>query len=101
MQFSVQVTGGVVQRCLCRKGWETYCQAIGPSGEQYFVQQEWFVLDRPGLKRGIPLGTDGRVLCFVSAFSPDGKLMAQGTEEGVVLVVDIEAVGQRLSALQR
>jgi hypothetical protein len=27
----------------------------------------------------------------VSAFSPNGKLLAQGTEEGVVLVVDIQA----------
>jgi len=37
----------------------------------------------------------------VSAFSPDGKRLAWGTEEGVVLVADIEEVRRRLSGLVR
>ena len=78
-----------------------YCQAIGPSGERFFPRDEWLLIDRPGLKHGIPLGTDWRALSFVSAFSPDGKLLAQGTEEGVVLVADIDALRQLLSTLRR
>ena len=77
------------------------CQAIGPSGERYFVRDEWLLLDRPDLKDRIPLGTDWRALSFVSAFSPNGKLLAQGTEEGVVLVVDIQATRHQLSTLRR
>jgi len=35
----------------------------------------------------------------VSAFSPDGTRLAWGTEEGVVLVANIQEVRRRLSAL--
>jgi WD40 repeat protein len=76
------------------------CQAIGPSGKQFTLGQ-WLLLDHPGSTHGIPLVTDWRALSFVSAFSPDGRLLAWATEEGVVLVADIEAVRRRLSALGR
>jgi hypothetical protein len=79
------------------------CQAIGTSGEQFLMKDQmdqWLSWDIPGESR-IPLRTDWTRLGFVSAFSPDGKHLASGTEEGIVLVADIPAVRRRLATLRR
>jgi len=79
--------------------------AISPSGQEFAVDaanQRWLHSDRAGPQHGrLPLATDWTALSWVSAFSPNGKLVAKGTEEGAVLVADIRAVRERLSALGR
>jgi len=69
--------------------------AISPSGQEFaagIAGQRWLLPDCTGSKHGIPLATDWTGLSWVSAFSPNGKLLARGTEEGVVLVADLQAV---------
>jgi len=74
------------------------CEAIPPSGQQSAGDACLF-LDGTG-KHVVPLVTDWQSLSYVSAFSPNGKLLVWGTAEGVVLVADIQAVLGRLSDLR-
>ncbi len=73
------------------------CEAISPSGQQ-FVNHDQLMAVLKGTER-IPLVTDWTALSWVSAFSPDGTRLAWGTEEGAVLVADIQEVRRRLSGL--
>jgi len=57
------------------------------------------MLKMPGFRREIPLATDWRYQSYVFAFSPDSKYLAWGTEEGVVLVADLEEVRTRIAEL--
>ena len=79
--------------------------AISPSGQEFASSgsgsQRWLLPDCTGPKHGIPLATDWIGLSWVSTFSPNGKLLAWGTEEGAVLVADLQAVRERLSTLRR
>ncbi len=78
-------------------------QAIGPSAEAaaYFGKPSWLYLYQKGTRQAIPLATDWTALGDPSAFSPDGKLLAWGTEEGIVLVAEIERVQAELARLRR
>lgn len=74
--------------------------AIGPSGRD-FAGPRWVVVGSKSPEAKIPFVTDWTPLGHVSSFSPDGKKVAWGTEEGVVLVADIEEVQRRLARLGR
>ncbi len=79
------------------------CDAIGSSGDQFILG------DRKGREYLLPsdggpivsLLTDWTRLAFVSAFSPDGRFLASGTEEGIVLVANIPEVRRRLAGVRR
>jgi WD40 repeat protein len=76
------------------------CEAIAPYDKGYEGNVSFF----PGItgeKRAIPLTTEWRTLGWVSAFSPSGNLLVWGTEDGIVLVADLQEVQQRLSTLGR
>jgi hypothetical protein len=75
------------------------CGAIHPSGGQFAraAGQGMVVLGRNQPAGGVALGIDWRPV-FLPFFSPDGKLLAWGTAEGVVLVAELEAVRRRLEA---
>lgn len=75
------------------------CNAIGPNGEQ-FLLPPWFLPNQPH-ENGFPLFTDWCALAYVSAFSPDGRLLAWGTEEGEVMVADIAEVRRLFTRLKR
>ncbi|MSU61925.1 MAG: hypothetical protein EXS31_05950 [Pedosphaera sp.] len=75
-----------------------YYQAIAPFGEAFAGNGSYFP-DVTGMKNGIPFAADWTPLSWVSAFSPDGRFLAQGTEDGVVLVLDIPEVKRRLTGL--
>lgn len=76
-----------------------YCQAIAPdTGELRLKNGLWY---RPPRGRNdLPLFTDWTHLSYVFAFSPDGKYLAWGTEQGVVLVADLEQVRERIAELR-
>jgi WD40 repeat protein len=76
------------------------CEAIAPYGMGYEGNASFF----PGLtgeKNAIPLTTQWTWLGWLSAFSPNGKSLVWGTEDGIVLVADLQEVQQRLSTLGR
>ena len=73
--------------------------AISPSGREFLGRGEIY-LDPQVPNKAIQLPTDWLILPDTSAFSPDGKKAAWGTEQGLVLLVDIEAVRQRLAGLR-
>jgi serine/threonine protein kinase len=73
-------------------------QAIAPSGSE-FGGHGWYFPDLTGLLNGIRFVPNRLALSWVSAFSPDGKLLAQATEDGVVLVLDIRMVTEHLAEL--
>jgi hypothetical protein len=95
---------------LCLRRWSDFAEigrtpdstggmydAISPSGQE-FAGNGWFFPDLTGMKHGIRIATGRTPLAWVSAFSPDARLLAQGTEEGIVLVLDIPEVRRRLAA---
>jgi len=59
----------------------------------------WLLSGHPG-EPTIPLITDWSQFASVSAFSPDGRRLACGTEEGIVVVADIPEVRRRLATLR-
>ncbi len=79
-----------------------HCQAIGPSGDQFAVHGPGGLQVRGlgGSESGLPLGSDWS-RSFPPSFSPDGKLLAWGTHEGVVLEADIAEVRRRLAGLSQ
>jgi hypothetical protein len=74
-------------------------QAIGED-EDIFAGRSHLYLDWKGLRR-IPIATDNRPQSFVSAFSPGNQSFAIGTEEGIVLLVNIPEVTRRIDRLKR
>ena len=75
------------------------CFAISPSGREFLGAGKLY-LEPSEAKQAIPLPTDWMILPDTSAFSPDGRTAAWGTTEGVVLIVDIQAVRQRLAGFR-
>jgi WD40 repeat protein len=74
------------------------CEALSSSGTQYRTSPP--LVRDPEQKDDIHLTTDWTTNAWVSAFSPDGSFLAWGTEEGVVLVADIQEVRRRLALLR-
>jgi WD40 repeat protein len=74
-------------------------EAISPSGGEFVSGQAAF-LDRSNADRAVPVVMDWQLLAFVSSFSPDGRLVAWGTEAGVVVVLHLEEVQQRLAGFR-
>jgi hypothetical protein len=77
-----------------------YYEAIAPSGKE-FAGSGWYFPDLTGTKNGIRFGADRAPLSWVCAFSADGRLLAQGTQDNVVLVLEIPEVCRRLITLSR
>ena len=74
------------------------CEAIGPTAQE-FAGHGWVLFDRPGLQGRTALATDWQTCPDTTVFSRDGKFLAWGTDEGVVLVADLNEVRRRLNAL--
>jgi len=75
-----------------------HCAAIGPN--RGLFDGIWLVPDRTAPERRIRLGLDWHLSSDVSSFGPDGKLFAWGTEEGVVMVANIQEILRRLSMVR-
>jgi hypothetical protein len=75
-----------------------FCGAMSASGAQF--ASGWLYPDPSHPKYTIRLGMDWHQSYDARSFSPDGRYIAWGTEEGVVLVADIPEVQRRLSDLR-
>jgi serine/threonine protein kinase len=69
------------------------CIAIAPFGKE-FATPNWILPGKSGLKEAVPFDTDS---CLRCSFSPDGKLLAGGSENGTVYVVDTQQIRTKLS----
>jgi hypothetical protein len=72
-------------------------QAVGPSGKE-FAGNGWFFPDRTGVQHGVPMTTDWETGSCAPEFSPDGRLIAWGSAEGVVVVANVAVVRERLTS---
>jgi hypothetical protein len=74
-------------------------QCIGPEAK-LFAGNGLLLPDQSGWMHAIPLTLSrGKHLKYVYAFSGDGKRLACGTSEGVVLVVETEELTRRIAEL--
>lgn len=80
---------------------EADCQAFDPSLTQFAgnVDNRWCCWDRGRLDAAVPLSFDWRPV-GAPGFSPDGRLLAMGTLEGAVLLLDMPEVKRRLDSLR-
>ena len=77
-----------------------HCRALGPAGELAVGQHfGWEILDAQGQTTGLPLGLDWDP-AFAPSFSPDGRLLAWGTVDGLVLLADLSEAKRRLNSLR-
>jgi len=74
------------------------CEAISPIGSQFAGSRRFFP-DPTGAEPAIQLDLDGLDLALAPAFSPDGRLLAWGTEDGLVFVADLQRVQRQLATL--
>ena len=77
---------------------EVAFEAVGPSATSFASNGRIFS-GLTGATNAIGFGSDRLPLSWIETFSPDGRFLAQGTEDGVVLVVDIPKVRKRLESL--
>lgn len=77
---------------------EVAFEAVSPSATSFASSGRIFS-DLTGATNAIGFGSDRLPLSWIETFSPHGRFLAQGTEHGVVLVVDIPEVRKRLDRL--
>ena len=74
------------------------CCALSPTG-QGLDDQGWIHLDYFKPDKMLPMVTTDWSRNYVFCFSPDGKFVAQGTLEGVLVISEIAEVERRLGGL--
>lgn len=74
------------------------CRALSPNGRDV-ASDRAVTLDKEGDSEWIPMTTDWGELRDASSFSPDGTLLAWGTDSGMVLVADIQELRRRINYL--
>ncbi len=74
------------------------CATFIPTG-QGLDNRGWVYLDHFKTNNMLPMVTTDWSRNYMYCFSPDGKFIAQGTQEGVLIISDIAEVRRRLSEL--
>jgi WD40 repeat protein len=74
------------------------CSALSPTG-QGLDHKGWIYLDHFKRDKMLPMVTTDWTRNYMFCFSPDGKFVAQATEEGVLVLSEIAEVTRRLSEL--
>jgi hypothetical protein len=72
------------------------CQAVGPTGREFGIR-DCLAVDGAPAESWLSLATDWQYSPDTMTFSADGKALAWGSLEGVVLVADIQEVRRRLA----
>ena len=75
-----------------------YYEAISPSGEE-FASNDWLSWDERGDEYGIPFDSEWQQGGGPPAYSPDGRYLASGTLNGIVLLVHLDEVKRRIASL--
>ena len=76
------------------------CWALGPMGNEYAAADPQTIRQTgPNHQVDLLLESDGKIISDSHTFSPDGKRMAYGVEEGAVLVVNLPDVRGRVATL--
>jgi hypothetical protein len=73
---------------------------VGPLAQE-FAGPAWLFPDFLGDKHGIPVVTDWETGSSPPAFTPDGRLLVFGTEEGIVEVAELSVVREHLARVSR
>jgi len=74
------------------------CCALSPTG-QSLDRRGWVYFDRFKPDKMLPMVTTDWTRNYMRCFSPDGKFVAQATEEGVLVISEIAEVRRRLEEL--
>ena len=74
------------------------CGALSPAGHG-LDPRGWVYLDRFKLDKMLPMVTTDWTRNYMHCFSPDGRFVAQATEEGVLVISEIAEVARRLDGL--
>jgi serine/threonine protein kinase/WD40 repeat protein len=74
------------------------CGALSPMG-QGLDGRGWIYLDHFKPDKMMPMVTTDWTCNYMRCFSPDGRFVAQGTLEGVLVISDIAEVTRRLTGL--
>jgi WD40 repeat protein len=74
------------------------CTALSPTG-QILDERGWVCLDPFKPDKMLPMVTTDWTCNYMRCFSPDGKFVAQGTLEGVLVMSEIAEVTRRLGGL--
>jgi WD40 repeat protein len=74
------------------------CAALSPTG-QGIDSRGWIYLDHFKPDKMLPMVTTDWTRNYMFCFSPDGKFVAQATEEGVLVISEIAEVRRRLDGL--
>ena len=74
------------------------CGALSPMG-QGLDGRGWIYLDHFKPDKMLPMVTTDWTCNYMRCFSPDGKFVAQGTLEGVLVISEIAEVAHRLTGL--
>jgi WD40 repeat protein len=74
------------------------CTALSPTG-QGIDSRGWIYLDHFKPDKMLPMVTTDWTRNYLYCFSPDGKFVAQATEEGVLVISEIAEVVRRLDGL--
>ena len=75
------------------------CCALSPMGGQGLDHRGWVYLDHFKPDKMLPMVTTDWTCNYMRCFSPDGKFVAQGTLEGVLVISEIAEVARRLGGL--
>ncbi len=76
----------------------TLCAALSPIG-QGLDDRGWVYLDHFNPDKMLPMVTTDWSRNYLRCFSTDGRFVAQATDEGVLIISDIEEVKRRLFGL--
>jgi hypothetical protein len=74
------------------------CGALSPTG-QGLSSRGWVYLDHFKPDKMLPMLTTDWTRNYMCCFSPDGKFVAQATDEGVLVISEISEVARRLAGL--
>jgi serine/threonine protein kinase/WD40 repeat protein len=71
----------------------SYCAGLAPSGRE-FATTAWLLPDKSDLKEALPFDHDS---CLQAVFSPNGRWLAGGRDNGTVYVADTQQLRTKLA----